>query len=129
MDASGSGDPDDLVESIEYSRPAPDRIVVRAVTPRAGFVRVIESWDPGWSARIDGQSVPVLRVDSFLMAVAVEPGQHKIEWVYATPGFVTGIAGSLLSLCGLGWLLWWNARRSPSSVSSPAASGASGDPS
>jgi hypothetical protein len=98
---------------VEYSRPAPDRIALRADTPGAGFVRVVESWDPGWTAWVDGLSVPVLRADGFAMAVAIEPGEHEIEWRYATPGFAAGVLGSLLSIAGLVCLLWWNSRTPP----------------
>ncbi len=104
----GVGDVEALAE---YSRPAPDRIAIQAVAPRAGFVRVLESWDPGWTATVDGQAVPVLRSDSFVMAVAVAAGPHEIEWRYATPGFAAGAAGSLLSVVSLIGLLCWNVRR------------------
>jgi hypothetical protein len=110
--AEGSG-VEAIEASIRYARPAPDRIALRTITPRAGFVRIVESWDPGWSASIDGQPVPVLRADTFAMAVAVEPGEHEIEWRYATPGLATGVMGSLLSIVGLIGLLWWNASSPP----------------
>ncbi len=109
--SQAAGESHTIEPSIEYSRPSPDSIVIRASTPRTGFVRIVESWDPGWTASLDGRPVPVLRADSFAMAVAIGPGEHEIQWQYATPGFATGVVGSVLSIGGLIGLLWWNARR------------------
>jgi hypothetical protein len=103
--------------AVEYRRPSSDRVVLGVDAPGPGFVRLLESWDPGWTASLDGTPVPVLRADTFAMAVAVGPGRHRIEVTYATPGARTGAALSLLSLAALAWLLWRDAarRRSPGS--------------
>jgi len=111
VENEGSASPGTGEASVEYSRPAPDRIAIDVVAPSAGFVRVLESWDPGWAATLDGVPTPVLRSDSFTMAVAVEAGRHEIEWHYATPGVATGAFGSLLFAAGLIGLLWWNSRQ------------------
>ena len=76
----------------------------------AGFVRILESWDPGWHASLDGEPIPVVPADSFALAVAVGPGEHHLELRYETPGARAGAAGSLLSLLLLAWLLWKSRR-------------------
>jgi hypothetical protein len=95
---------------VEYERASPDRIALRLHAPGAGFVRVLESWDPGWRATLDGEAVPALRADTFAMAVAVGPGEHHLELRYETPGSGAGAVGSLLSLLPLAWLLWTRRR-------------------
>ena len=98
---------------VEYERPDSDRISLRLEAPGSGFVRVLESWDPGWTASLDGEPVPVLLADTFALAIAVGPGEHHLELRYATPGARTGAVGSLLSVILLAWLLGSSRARSP----------------
>jgi hypothetical protein len=103
-----------LEAEIEYRRPSPDRIAVAVDAPRPGFIRILESWDPGWKASIDGVPAPVLRADTFAIALAVGPGRHRVELEFETPGARAGAAASLASLLLLSCLLWWNRRRTNS---------------
>ncbi|MBW2401406.1 MAG: hypothetical protein JRG80_19490, partial [Deltaproteobacteria bacterium] len=95
---------------IEYRRPSPDRIALVVDAPRQGFIRILESWDPGWKASIDGVPVSVLRADTFAIAVAVGPGKQRVELEFETPGARAGAGASLASLLLLSCLLWWNRR-------------------
>lgn len=58
------------------------------------------SWDPGWSATVDGRSVEVLRGDHQRVVVAVPAGSSTIELRYAPPGLAAGAAISVLSALG-----------------------------
>jgi hypothetical protein len=103
----------ELPSKLEYERPDSDRISLRIEAPESGFVRILESWDPGWTASLDGEPVPVLPADSFALAIAVGPGEHHVELRYATPGARAGAAGSLLSVILLAWLLGSSRARAP----------------
>jgi lysophospholipase L1-like esterase len=105
-----------LEARIEYGRPSPDRIELRVDAPRAGFIRILESWDPGWKASIDGIPVPVLRADTFAVALAVGPGGHRVELEFDTPGARAGAAASLASALLLSALLWGSRRRAHPAV-------------
>lgn len=87
-----------------YRRPDSDQIVVRVDARSPGFVRVMESWDDGWSATIDGASTRVLVADTFAMAVRVPEGAHEVRLVYRTPGARTGLAISAASVALLALL-------------------------
>jgi hypothetical protein len=90
---------------VAYARPSSDEIVVRArATGGGGVLRVLESWDIGWSATVDGMPVDVLCADDAFLAAALPPGDHEVRFTYATPGATTGIGISLASLCLLGAL-------------------------
>lgn len=94
----------DGVGRVEYSRPSGDVIDAAASSAVPGFVHVLESFDPGWTATVDGRAVPVLPANGFEMAVPVGPGNHAVRLRYETPGRMTGVwlsLGSLLMLAGL----------------------------
>ncbi|MGD1070393.1 MAG: YfhO family protein [Bryobacteraceae bacterium] len=91
---------------IAYARPSSDEIRLQVETSESGFVHVVETWDPGWTATVDGAVAPVLPANGFAMAVPVAPGSHRVALHYNTPGKVTGAVLSLLSLCLLMVLIW-----------------------
>jgi hypothetical protein len=105
-----------LEPEIKYERPSSDQISVQLEAPSAGFIRVVESWDPGWRASLDGAPVPILCSDTFAIAVAVGSGRHRIEFNYETPGTRIGAASSLVSFLLLVSLLWASQRRSASLI-------------
>lgn len=100
-----------LVPSVTYERPSSDVIVLKVQTDRAGFLRVIESFDPGWHARVNGVPAPVLPADGFALAVRLKPGIHEVRLEYRTPGVITGAVISLVSFLLLVMLVF--NRRSP----------------
>lgn len=89
---------------LHYSRPSPDEIRVDSSNGQPGFVYVLESFDPGWRANLDGAPAPVLPANGFAMAVPVPPGPHALTLIYETPGRRTGLLLSLASLVLLGIL-------------------------
>ncbi len=67
---------------------------------REGFILLNEIYYPGWSARVDGNPVEVLRSDSIFRTVYVPAGVHRLEFVFHPNHFYTGAAVSLLALIG-----------------------------
>lgn len=51
----------------------------------------------GWSAKVDGEEVEILKANGMFMAIPLTKGYHEIELNYNTPGIKTGI---ILSLAG-----------------------------
>jgi hypothetical protein len=60
------------------------------------------SWDPGWSATVDGRSAEVRRGDHQRVVVAVSAGASVVELRYRPPGLVAGAAISVVSAVALG---------------------------
>lgn len=60
----------------------------------------------GWQVRVDGRSVPFVRVNLAAMAVAVGDGEHEVCWEYHPPGWVAGVL-----LGALGLAAAWIGRR------------------
>ena len=89
------------------SAPSPGAVVVGEADARfdvraegPGLLVLAESWDRGWSLRLDGHRGHLFRVEHARMGVALGPGTHVVELQYEPPGFRLG-----LTLAGLGAVL------------------------
>jgi len=101
------------------TRPTPEQINVRT-HGKAGLLVVPEQADDGWSATVDGESVPVHRVDGFSLGVQVPAGRHRVEFTYRTPGLRAGLVISFLALLGVIFLIVdRRPRRRPSTTPDP----------
>ena len=105
------GESVDEQPKVEYRRPDSDHIEVTVTTGRSGYLRIIESWDPGWSAAIDGLPVPIVPALNALLAVPLPPGHHEIRFVYRAPGVAIGQAISITSLALLFVVIWRSGKR------------------
>ena len=76
----------------------PERAEISTSASRPSLLVLTRSWDPGWRARVDGASAPLLRAQLGLVAVVVPAGDHRIELEYSPPSFRVGLA---LSAAGL----------------------------
>jgi hypothetical protein len=87
----------------EYRETGPEDVRIDAETSSPSILVVRNAWDQGWSATLDGRSVPVLRVDGFLQGIALPPGRHEVRLAYREPAIGSGLA--LSALAWLGFLL------------------------
>ncbi|CAN5394227.1 hypothetical protein BH09PLA1_BH09PLA1_04290 [soil metagenome] len=85
-----------LIAELRYGRPSSDEMIVHVTTDRPGYVRLLESWDPGWSATVDGAPAPILAGNDVFITVPISPGTHELRLIYRTPGAKTGIVISVL---------------------------------
>src|SRR5262249_41590412 len=61
-------DPAVALRSVDrYERPSSDVIVAATSSPSPGYVRLVEAWDEGWSASVDGSPAPILVAETFAM--------------------------------------------------------------
>ena len=95
-----------------YRRPSSDNIQVEIESRERGFVEVLESYDPGWTAQVDGSPAPVLPANGFAMAVPVAAGNHTVQLAYQTPGRTAGLLLSTLDAMLLAGFLWIAGRAS-----------------
>ncbi|MEM6726649.1 MAG: YfhO family protein, partial [Bacteroidota bacterium] len=63
-------------------------------------------YDKGWSAKIDGQSAPIRKINIGFMGLVIEPGQHTIEMRYTPQYYWLSVLISILSLGLWGFLFW-----------------------
>ncbi len=76
-----------------------DHVLIEADLPfTSGYVVLADTFDRGWTARVDGKEAPVLRANLAFRAVSVERGFHRIEMRYCPPGLLLGGGLALLAL-------------------------------
>lgn len=84
----------------------PDQVHLEAELSAPGYVVLLDSYDPGWQARVDGGVAEVLRANMAFRAVAVPAGRHRIELVYRPRAVTWGLLISAASLL-LGLAIAW----------------------
>lgn len=48
-------------------------------------------YSKGWRAYVDGKRANLMQANTMYMGLTLEPGNHKIELIYETPGMKTGL--------------------------------------
>jgi len=76
----------------------PDRVQLEVSARRAAVVVLLDSYDPGWRACVDGQPAHILRVNAAFRAVAVPPGEHRVVMAYRPPALLLGVAVSAFTV-------------------------------
>lgn len=97
------------VRVIEFS---PDRLFVEVVSDRPGFLYYADGFHPAWLARVDGESVPVVRANYAYKGVFVGAGRHVASFTFKPRGFIRGLRWfyalhlAAFALGGLALLRW-----------------------
>ena len=86
--------------SVRIAGEAADRVRLEVELSTGGHVVLVDTYDPGWRASVDGRPAPLLRANVAFRAVAVPAGRHVVEMVYRPPLALAGLA-----LSGLSFLL------------------------
>lgn len=92
----------------------PEHLVVRVEVDRPAVLVVTTSYYPGWTARLDGESVPLRRVNYLFQGISVPAGVHIVRLDYAPASLRAGLflaAGTALGVLALTLGLGWRAGR------------------
>lgn len=93
-----AADADGETDQVQHVRDEPGELTFRVRSGGAAVLLVSEAYFPGWRARVDGRSTPVLRADGALMAVSVPAGEHVVVLDYLPAALLWGAAISVLAL-------------------------------
>ena len=92
--------PGDTIYETKY---APNRLNYKSKTSKENLAVFSEIYFPwGWIATIDGERVPIGRVDYVLRAIKVPAGEHDIEFVFDPESLKATNALAIVSLCFIG---------------------------
>jgi hypothetical protein len=89
----------------------PERLTVETESERAAYLVVSDSFDPGWTAAVDGQPSSIYPAYCAFRAVYLPPGKHSVVFEYRPAGFEFGLMISLAGIV-LGLVLWLLPRKS-----------------
>lgn len=87
-----------------FLRTSGSRLEIATTSPGPGVLVVLESWEKGWRAQVDGRERPVLRANGAFLGVPVEKGAHRVTLVYRPPLLREGVLLALASALGLAFL-------------------------
>jgi hypothetical protein len=73
----------------------PNRVQIEADMGSSGYVVLVDAYDPGWQATVDGQTVAISRANVAFRAVAVPAGHHVVRFVYRPMELLWGLAMAL----------------------------------
>jgi hypothetical protein len=85
----------DRVRVVAY---APEQIKLTVSTAAAGLLVLSEVSYPGWEVFVDGEPAKPYVVDHLLRGVAVQAGEHTVEWRYHSDAITLGLAVTLTSI-------------------------------
>jgi len=83
---------------VELVSEAPDRVTLHIRTEESGWLELMDSWYPGWTATISGKKSILVPADFQFKAVFVEKGDHMIVFAYRPSGFYFAALFSILVL-------------------------------
>jgi len=67
---------------VTWRERGPDRLRLEVVSERPALLVVADNWYPAWKARVNEESVPVMRAYHTLRAVPVPAGRAQVEMYY-----------------------------------------------
>ena len=65
----------------------PERVVVETESSDPAYLVLADTFDPGWSATVDGSPAPIRPAYVAFRAVALTPGAHTVVFTYRPAGF------------------------------------------
>lgn len=111
LDAEGA-EADGHPAIIDIGRDRGGHIELDVDADGAGFVVVGDAMQsPGWGVTVDGEEAELVHADHAMVAVAVAPGRHRVEFRYRAPGQRIGVAVSATSVLVAIALVVWDRRR------------------
>src|SRR5207249_10279221 len=77
----------------------PEEVRVRVESPQPAVLILLDSFDKGWTARLEsGIEIPIMRANVLVRAVAVPAGMHVVKFSYETPLLRVGACVSLAAV-------------------------------
>jgi len=118
--------PPDANEPIpEIVRYEANRVVIEAAPASDALLVLSDLHYPGWEATVDGERVPVIRVNYCMRGVALPAGAHSIEFRYRPASFRRGVVMSFAGCVGLILLIGVHVARRPEQTKTGADTNAS----
>lgn len=83
---------------VELLRVEPNRLELRVETDAPALLALSEVFHPGWQAYLDGQAVPIYRINFAFRGVFIPPGPHDLVMVFRPASLTLGLALAAVAL-------------------------------
>ena len=90
-----------------------DGVEVEAELDEPGVLVLVEAYDPGWRALVDGRPAPVLRANVLFRGVRLAAGRHRVRFEYRPRSAGLGLGLSLAGAVAVAGLVGWRGRLNP----------------
>jgi hypothetical protein len=77
------------------------RVVIRAGSPRDGYLALSDTYDTDWQVDVDGLPARMMRVNGLFRGVHLTPGEHTVTFTYRPSNFYLGAAVTAITALGL----------------------------
>jgi len=103
--------PSRKAERVEIVKYGPNQVMIDTFSEQSRILFMSDAFYPGWKAFVDGNKAKIYRANYAFRAVHLDPGRHKVEFIYDPLSFKLGGAISLVSLVFLiGFSLYYRKR-------------------
>lgn len=85
--------------TVAITRDDPETMVVAVTAETPGYLVVADTFDPGWSATVDGKPATIVPAYVAFRALYLGQGKHEVVFRYEPAGFRTGLALTILGCC------------------------------
>lgn len=89
----------------------PDEVRLEASLPRPGFLLLLDTYFPGWTASVNGRTAKIYQADYNFRAVTLPAGKSTIHFVYRPSSLRFGLLFSGISLLVIGGVWFWPPKR------------------
>jgi hypothetical protein len=104
LPAARAGATNQSAGTVAFISYTPKDLVLKANVKTPAVLLLNDKYDPNWRVLVDGHPAPLLRCNYLMRGVQVPPGEHVIEFLFATPAntlYISMAAVALgLGLCG-----------------------------
>jgi hypothetical protein len=92
--------------TVEISGYLPNSLDIHVDMPNAGMLVLVDNYDDGWYAYVDGRKEKIYRVNYIMRGVPLMEGRHEIKFIYDPWYFKVGLGFSLIGISLFLWLLF-----------------------
>jgi hypothetical protein len=101
-----------ITSSVRITSYQPDEVKIEASLARPGFLLLLDTYFPGWSATVNGQNAPIYRADYNFRAVSLPAGNSSVIFSYQPASLRIGMALFVTGLLMLA-VTWFWSRNNP----------------
>jgi len=96
--------------TVKFQHHRDEEVALRVETAEAGYLRLADPYDPGWTVTVNGEEQEIFVADHYLRAVYLPAGEHDVVFRYnggvvVWPQYLS-LIGLLLLLAGAALTSW-----------------------